>query len=462
MDDRRTDAVTSLFGQALLPAAIASTSLRSLGHWPRYVSSANVMAHLPFIAWCTENVPNSSVLAIGGEVETGYFSICQALGLSEGDASCTAIGRWQSDDGSVAVPEHVRWHNDLHYRGRGSIAAAESTYATLEVVRSRSHDIVFCEMEGTCRADVELDSLFQSLRGQRSVVLLNLPSSSEEKRRAAEAWSRHLDPGRFAFLSGPSTLMVGVVGAEVPPALAPALSDQGGRVGVPSDVQGLFRALGQRNLWLVAHEAARAKASERPERITATQRRSRPRPDSELPKPTADGLLTTVLEIAEAERRRLTDIFTAQIDELRSALAAGSSPDQRAQTTSGQRTDPSMTIMAGLEAQLTEAVGALADERTTRFTETATLTRMLETQRHHAEELDLAAAKRAKQLRTLRVEKLRAESDAATQAQLLRERASEVARLEHQLQAMRSSRSWRITAPLRFLQRAFKSISHRR
>lgn len=471
MDDYGLHAVASSPTVASLPPAMASSNLESLGHWPQFVSSANVMAHLPFIAWLVENVPHSSVLAVGGEVETGYFSICQSLSRTGDSSECAALGRWSSPEGLREVPYHLRRHNELHYGDFSSIAVAESPQATLEMLGAEARDIVFFELEGRFGADVDLGSSFHALRDHQSVVLLNLPRS-DDLSRARGAWARHLQTDQFAFLEGPSTLMVGLIGDKVPRALAPLLSADEGRFGLPLDLQNLFRSLGGRNLRLRGEERAQAKGPPGAAILDLHDRMSPASLQAGTSRPSADSLLTTVLSLAESERRTLAEIYTAQIDELKSALVASPGQDQRSAPDGGPEDDRLTTIIAELETQLAATSNALAEERRTRFVETATLTRMLEENRQHVDELESTATQRSRRLQVLRDQLSRGTSDAAAQAEELSktserliemteresEMGQEVARLAGQLKALRSSRSWRITVPLRYFHRLLNRV----
>lgn len=361
-----------------MPATVMSSSLATLGFWPRYVSSSTVMQHLPVIAWCVENFPHRSVLAFGTNVEGGYFAICQLEQLLNNRAECVAHGSWPESDG---IPLKVELHNQEHYRdfSRLDIRGADAGTAPTPLA-----DIIYLNTEGQSPEGPDLEDLFDQLGNEDRLLLVNLAEGKAANDEALQCWQNKIGNSHVVVLGESPGFLVGFTGKRAPLTMAPMFSSGNPRH-APPELAATFWSLGRRNLQLAGladnlPDPRKVAGAAQAQNNLVTDAFSRPASSSDTDRVTRQAI-QSLSAIAESERERLVAIYQDQIAIIQTDLKRIRAEHAAAVSDSELRASQAGRNIADLTEQVSSLRELLAAERKARFDETALLTGMLEEQR---------------------------------------------------------------------------------
>ncbi|MDO5533306.1 MAG: hypothetical protein Q4F65_01455 [Propionibacteriaceae bacterium] len=428
-------------------------SFTGLAALPHYLDEHSIVNHLPVMMFLVGNVDNRRMAALGGNLASGYFALCQAL-LQEGaDEPCLAVGAW-GPDGST-IPEPVLRHNDSRYGARSSVLSLEDQWeAAIASVRALRPSLLLIDVDGLLLSEEAiLRRILVAVKAIDATVFINVSRTSFESGAVESLWVDSVgNHSIHQWADEPSRFLVGRLDGKLRAGVSELL--EGTSSGFV-DLRDLLHGLGDVNRSLVD-------AGYRVDVGSLGEDR-----------------LTRLVEIYESRRSKLLGIFQSILSTSSSALRVAESRvlDLEHQARFVQSPSTMMELSpAGLEVasagsndrpvdddEQSDGTAAAA-ERELRFHETTILTRMLEEERSRSITAQEAADTERRRIRNLRAQAKRARDILRRDHQVAMREASaklssadaRIASLEGQVrdlsasvERIHQSRSWRLTAWLR-------------
>lgn len=188
-----TTQVTSFSTMDQNPAQAAISgplSSRALFWRPRYIAETPFAYHLPFTFWLTDMARPTRVMAVGMVDGQSYFAVCQALDKLNISAMCTGFGEWGSvaddADGVIRkVPEALVAQNRDHYDDFSKIRPRTAT-AALKPVEDHTLDLLIVNLAadlGDC--DLFFDLALRKLSERGIILIHDLQASHDDAHKAA-------------------------------------------------------------------------------------------------------------------------------------------------------------------------------------------------------------------------------------------------------------------------------------
>jgi len=445
----------------------------SMSMAPALVPPSAWTGHLPFAFWVTEEARPRIFVELGSHNGTSYLGFCQTVARCGLETRCFAVDTWQGDEHSGFYGEEVfqtlSGHNNASYVGFSQLLRMTFDDA-LGYFADGSVDLLHIDGLHTYEAVKHDFETWLPKLSSRGVVLFHDTMVRERGFGVWQLWAelRERYPAfEFRHSHGLGVLLTGV---EQPQALRDLVALGGSDAEVA--VQCLFEALGARIIGeerarLAEHygDIARAEAAhhraqgELAYRLLAEEREAGAARMTE-----AQGHAAAIeAALAEAEKRR--------VDERAEAEAVAHRAREASDEAHAQRLAALNDEIAALRrdadaqgAQARERIAVLQAERDAIRVESARalaeLNAMAQSQRWD----ELLAVQQALQERIATIEQAvgsRAVEDAHRMAALdeaLRARDAEIAirraeasAQQTQIAALYASRSWKVTAPVRWL-----------
>lgn len=439
----------------------ASMSLR-----PAHAPPSAWTGHVPFALWVAEETRPQVLVELGTHHGASYLAFCQAVRHNGLPTRCHAVDTWQGDEHSGMYGEEVyatlRRSHDAHYASFSSLMRMTFDDA-LDYFADGSVDLLHIDGLHTYEAVRHDYETWLPKLSARAVVLFHDTMVRERDFGVWKLWAelsaRH-PAFEFTHAHGLGVLLVG----EHPPTSLRALCALGEREA--GHVRCLFEALGERvSQRQRADDAeyfgdiARAEAKhhlaegEKAYRMLAEERTEAER--------RLEGC-RALLKQAEDERNRASvraEEFERRLDDVRTASIRQAKAAERAQRMFDLAREETS---ARLDAAIREAVagreeaGRLAVELREAH---QTLRTALELHREKAGKLEAEVSEARRALAAAHRENAQSQVDAEVRlrtamqagADSLAEVGETMRSLQRELEAMRSSTSWKLTAPLRWL-----------
>lgn len=233
------------------PGAPSSLIVPTVFSRAKYLEPSHTLHHLPFLFWLIEALRPRRLVEIGLDRGVSYFAACQAAERLDCILNSTGIGDWPG-----GVPEDLARYNEAQYQEfstivsmPGSEAAKRFEPASLDLL------ILDCPME---ELEALLEAGWREKLSDKSVVLIHGAG-----RAASRPYLRQLCHAHdvFEFPHGEGLLVLGF-GKELPAQITNFL-DHASKPGWAEHLRRIFRRLGQgqvaegRLVSLEADQAAR-------------------------------------------------------------------------------------------------------------------------------------------------------------------------------------------------------------
>jgi len=453
--------------------AVFTPSLFQTLFWkPRFLLDAAILAHLPFVFWLSVVLNPRRVAVLGCGDGAAHFALCQSLDKLGLDSLCHGFGFWnEANAGNLgAPPEALKQHEAMLYEDLSSLTSCESLEDALERIEEGTVDLMLIDL-ANLPSNIHLSGEFLlSLLSERGVILfhsVNDLNSSSSDCRSLERFIKSAQRIRFPAGEG----LAVIIKDEEPPTPLRSLLQYAPNGKLRGDIELMFRRSGQ-NLRNSVNIGCYKKNLQDRENILTVYRldleaakdevRSLRQSHELRSQKLADTQVqlferSTELERVRAELVNERKEFSHQVGEIEFVTKKNKEIEAALSAVDAELRAASRTIierdreLADLRNQLEESASARAvlqnkvdelsalrlrlketnderdQERKARFKETAALTRIAE---------------------ELRVNLFKAEVER-------RELQGEKDTLERWIDELLHSTSWWITAPMRFLKRAF-------
>lgn len=439
-------------------------SLPAMFRRPAYLECSAWVEHVPFAMWVVEATRPETLVELGTHWGTSYFAFCQAADRLDYGARCYAVDTWRGDEHSGLyggqVFAQVSAYNKATYPGFSELI--QSTFdEALAHFADGSIDLLHIDglhTEEAVRHDFES---WAPKLSERAVVLFHDTNVRERGfgvfQLFAELSKRYPS---FEFSHGHGLGVIGV-GSKLPEQIE-RLFEADAADSSRAAVRAMFARLGQacaaelNSRQQAEHLVSLKQELSRAVQLAEQRQHQLDHSRAELDKRTSElNQARKRVEQSEEdnarERGQLVERITL-LEELRSQLRQTSEVAQQALAHSQQQASDLAARLARAEAQHRES----AEE----------VIRLTQQQRQAQRQLDqladveqsLAEAKTNEAAQSALLETLQAElqqeriarTDTAEQAAELQAR---LAAAEQEIAALRSSLSWRLTAPLRRIAR---------
>lgn len=234
-------------------AIFAPPASEALVWRPRFVADTAFVSHLPFCFWLAYLLRPLNVMAVGMTDAVSYFALCQALDKLSVATTCTGVGTWPvtavdmetkgPTETLPQVPERVQTHNTDHYAMLSKIRWQEATPA-LTTAAAETLDLLIVNL----MADLANPTLFfeqaLSKMSTRGVIMIHdLQACQAEPDKAACLQALQDKYPTICFDDGEEGLRVVLTGPDQDDRLADLAALT---TGSPAQIaaQALFRQLG--------------------------------------------------------------------------------------------------------------------------------------------------------------------------------------------------------------------------
>lgn len=220
---------------------------------PRFMAETAFVSHLPFCFWLADLLRPLHVMAVGMTDAVSYFALCQALDKLSVATTCTGVGTWSvtaidtetkgPTETLQQIPAHVQTHNTDHYAALSKIRWQEATPA-LTTIAADTLDLLIVNL----MADLADPALFfeqaLSKMSPRGVILIHdLQACQAEPDKAACLHTLQDKHPTICFGDDEEGLIVVLIGPDQNDRLADLAALT---TGSPAHIaaQALFRQLG--------------------------------------------------------------------------------------------------------------------------------------------------------------------------------------------------------------------------
>lgn len=437
----------------------APATIETMFWRPRFIVDTPQMQHAPFLFWLVAALRPLNVAVFGSGNGAAQFALCQAMDKLNLAGCCLGIGFWADQNTGKAgpVPATLRDHASQLYDDIVHWRIESSPREALAAIAPGSLDLLFIDACDLPEGELPRAEEWLRVLHRDGVIVVHGKLSVDDGRNLS---------GKLPVISFPDEQgLVVLTLSDAPPPRLRALQEASDQGTLPGEIGLFFRRLGQGHL-AVARQA-----------VTAEENRTLTSTLSDLRRERDEALTLgkEMREAYEARGRKLSELqeefieretrlagFEQQIEANRqeaSVLAAKLKIEREARSvevvalaaqmeTARQQHEQMLADAkadAGAQVQIIElkqeldkarqksarAGADLERERKTRFSETAALTRHMESLRHTAQKAEAELQQESKRLKT------------------------ENARLEKQVTDLLNSTSWRVTAPMRKFKSAF-------
>lgn len=401
-------------------------SLAPLRSWqPQEIGPSGYRDHLAVLAWLVFTLRPRQGIGLGIGQGVAYFALCQAVRDAGLDAQLFGIGQWPAQQAGA-----LRDHNQQDYAAFSRLVSADPDGAA-DIFDFGGIDLLMVDQDLTPELLGALTNRWLPLMSERGVIVLRGLTAAREEESARTKLAALTGAMPHLELSGGDGVAVLLVGAAPDETLALAAelaADEAGQTALAAEFAGLAAPVQAR----IAAEEDKA------------QRKAMAQDLARLRKALAEatGARDTALTEAAALRARLAELQDSQQTAIAALALRDGALAERARELEEAR--------AAMETR----TGALERSRA----EVLAMTRVTEEVHAQLERLrsehETALAREAERRRldaslTARLTAGRTEAQAALQAA-----QAILAQKDAEILALRSSTSWKVTAPLRNAKKA--------
>lgn len=217
------------------PETLSSLIVPAIFSRAKYLGPSQTLHHLPFLSWLVEALKPRRVVEIGLNHGVSYFATCQAAERLDCLLDCTGIGEW-----SDGVPEDLARYNDEQYQEFSSLLSMSGS-AAADRFEPGSVDLLIL---GRPMSEIEklLEAGWQDKISARGIVLIHGSRIGDAEAQADLTKLRQAYDS-FEFPHGDGLLVLGV-GQELPPRITKFL-DHGLTPDRAEHLRRVFRRLGR-------------------------------------------------------------------------------------------------------------------------------------------------------------------------------------------------------------------------
>lgn len=414
---------------------------------PRFSTDTPLLVHTPFLFWLAGVARPHRVAILGAGDGYAHFLFCQAIDKLNLRARCDGFGFWQDGETGATLcdsPPALTDHADQLYNDISRLTACADTGAATAMVKDHSLDLMLVDLD---ELGDDAQPRFDDLRALLSDTgILVIHDTRNLRKQASNGMSLHkqlMQLDHIEFEDGHG-LGVFAIGEDQPPRLRNLMATctQGA---LPVETETVFRRLGTSIAAIEKARFAQKAAAETKKALTKAQ--TAQQKDAEE--------LSELRTSVDLKGRKLADVQSALFD-IRTQLQEQTA---RAETA---------------RAALAEAQSERDTASRIRFEETASLTKVSETLRNELEAVrdaqdkqntdhvkklaqrDARIAELAAQLEEAQKDRPKAQAEVNRQTKelvqltkRLEKSEKETRRWKREVDKLRASTSWRVTAPLR-------------
>lgn len=499
-------------GYDLFSEVFARSQLAPLFWRPRFIEPSAGLNFVPFVFWLVGIIRPRNTRVLGSTDGVLHFAICQAIEKLNVPGRCRGLAWWRDTAG--VVPTRLRSHQSLVYEDISSFAVMggeDEDSATADIDPA---DLLVADLSGIDGQTLDLDTLVGTLSSTGVLVLAGTHALSDQNKNAETSQSPLASLPHFSLDIGTGLTVVCRNSTSFPPLYALISAARHGVL--PPQIEGVFRRLGDGLEMSGKDIASRQKITAQTEQLS-TLTAGRKKSDAELKevlelygqrasriaelqtevfslrqllaneqelagklKDKAEALRSENRAIRETsfdgdelratkpalERERLlrfreTQYLTTQLEEFRTAEA-----NQTATATALRAEAHQKSLVQKSTAQLERTKFYLEK----RNTEIASLKTKLQSARDMVEKRNREKAALTEKLERARQGSVRISNDMADarkaadevshqlaeQSRLNAQLRSEIKRLKRRMDQLMTSRSWRLTAPIRGVSSVFR------
>lgn len=463
---------------------LTSDALNALCWKPRFVANVPAIMHTPFLFWMVSALRPQQVAICGDHDGVATFAISQALDKLNISSTCHAFGMWRQPDQDrprVQPPARLKDHAMMLYDDMVRFHVCGDAGEAFAQIATRRADLVYIDLLNLGNEDTPDCARWLECLTDHGVLLMHGSQDAAGKRLWTDQLKNIADRNDLLEVSLGDGLFAVTKSGSWPPELRELVDVSSNAEGFEKRThllnrlgQGIGAVAGQTALQnkltklTTAFDAAqmttrsaqeeleqlRQAYDERTQQFSELQSLSCETDDREAEIGSLQAECRSLKEQTEAlQEERLSlkaqaedyksqcEALQAELDDARAERETLRVSLREAERIGAQREDEVMRLRAENEM----ATSQLEVERTTRFEETALLTRTLETARIDAE-------KNAKELK----KRQDAFNNAVTLKRDLEKVRKEKRDAEERISDFLSSTSWRVTAPIRKLKLALR------
>lgn len=437
----RSDAAHSDVENNQLPVPepfLAPALFQSLFWKPRFMVDAPLTLHLPLLNWISIVLGPHRVAVLGADDGAAHFALCQALDRLGNHGLCQGFGFWrQSKTGDAAPPPTALLrHQEMLYEDLSQLETCDALEFALDRLPPAGVDLLLCDLNALPKGtQLSVETLLSYLSGS-GVLVLHGTGRLHEDMTALRGITRFLAGRSHVELHTGDGLVLLTSSGKLPMPLQ-TLFDAAPGGQLRRDIEQVFRRCGQ-GFQASAKASTQADACRKAERAVAeyTSQLQETQKEHEALRAAYD-LKQTRLADTQSELSDLRDAhkaLSAVLDGARAAAIATTSDCDAARAEA--ETAKIDRDAARAEAQIAAAkANRVEAERKLRFEELAALTQVVEDLRTKLAAANAAQAKVA-----------------CSTAALINDKND----LERRVTQLLKSKCWRLTAPLRALNKRVK------
>lgn len=416
-------AVARLATDVFAPAAIEFLFWK-----PRHLLDSPSVAHLPLLFWVCAALRPHDVAVVGVGDGVVHFALCQALEKFNEQGRCTGYGFWKdtaSPGSATSIPPKLASHHAMLYEEVAQLVESHDPDEVADGLSQGSLDLLWLDLSAAPGGLCQRAELFSRALKRTGVMFIHGVGSVPENSPDGAAIKRLLNSHRFVKFDDEQGLLLVVFDGDVPTRIEALVSTSESALLSP-EVEKVFRRVGQGLLSTV--RAADALIAQKNAETRATEARAaHERAETALEnlnsayelrnRKLLEGqseLYDTRLLVAEL-KAQMAAIDAERISELFAHEKALEGAEQNLEAVNTEADGLRNQVAAAEEARLALEADhenalkgseqnldmnrdSLQSERTTRFSETAALTRMSEELRNEVTQLKSRNAELAKSL----------------------------------------------------------------
>jgi len=396
-------AVTRLATDVFAPAAFESLFWR-----PRYLIDSPVVTHLPLLFWICAALRPSNAAVVGAGDGVAHFALCQAMDRFNGQGQCSGYGFWkEAASGGMAsiIPPKLTTHQGILYEEISHLVPSQDPDAVADGLGEGALDLLWLDLTATPEGLGLRADLFSRALNRTGVMFIHGIRRISDEGADGAALKRLIKSKRCVRFDDEEGLLLVALDGDLPTRIEALLTTAKSAALAP-EVERVFRRVGQGLISSVrADDAMDSKQNAEKKAAELSAARDR-----------AEGALKEINSAYELRNKKFaevqSDLFDARLiaaelkaqiaqvqedhssflaAQVRTSLEAqqqleaarAEANDLRDQLKVAE--DGRVALEAAQEAALAKAESmkvslkeSLTSERSVRFSETATLTRMIE------------------------------------------------------------------------------------
>lgn len=359
-----SSAVTRLATDVFAPAAFESLFWR-----PRYLIDSPVVSHLPLLFWVCAALRPSNAAVVGAGDGVAHFALCQAIDKFNGQGRCSGYGFWKdtaSGGTALTIPPKLMSHQGMLYEEISHLVPRQDPDAVADGLGEGALDLLWLDLTATPGGLGQRADLFSRALNRTGVMFIHGIRAISDEGADSAALKRLIKSKRCVRFDDEKGLLLVAFDGDVPTRIEALLSTSKNSGQVP-EIERVFRRLGQGLISSV--RAADA--------IVARKNFEKKAAELSAAHDSTESSLEAISSAYDLKNKKFAEVQSELFDarilvaDLRAEIATKDGA-RLAHEANHEKT------LAEIEQSKTALQRGLDTERSKRFSETATLTRMAE------------------------------------------------------------------------------------